>query len=549
MQSTTVAAFCLGGTALGSVAGAQSPHYAIQGASPGDQLGWSIASTPDVDGDGARELIVSGAARLVLVSGASGVERWSQTPDWPLGSPEARRVSGIDDIDGDGAGDVLVADADATTMSLSRGIVRAYSGSTGALIHEFQTTPPLRHIGESLADLGDVDGDGRADFVVAGRDALNVGHARVYSGIDAHVIHEVTTGGSAQTAVANAGDVDADGIDDFIASSASAGSLWVFSGATAAPLHHIGLPGGYTGLASAGDVDADGHADFAVANQLMPSQPMRVYSGATGTELLSSYPATDGIADLGDVDGDGRHEIALFGRGGGALPPCGIAVSTAGGAILARLHGRHELDYAGFAPRFPMCGLGDVDGDGSSEVAVAQPSYGVGEHGDALGKVWVYTSIARTSVGAGFGFGDGSGAPCPCGNPAPNAGSGCANSTGQGAVLAAHGSTSVLADDFALDVTGVRRDVLCSIAFSSATAPGPGPIVGDGRRVLGGAVQRILTGFTAFDGFATSGFELGWRQLWAPGSTVYFQAAYRDGSGPCGGGINLTNGVALTFTP
>ena len=33
------------------------------------------------------------------------------------------------------------------------------------------------------------------------------------------------------------------------------------------------------------------------------------------------------------------------------------------------------------------------------------------------------------------------------------------------------------------------------------------------------------------------------------GSTWYFQAWYRDPSGPCTQGANLTNGLGITFTP
>ncbi|MCA9218822.1 MAG: hypothetical protein KDA71_00765, partial [Planctomycetales bacterium] len=58
-------------------------------------------------------------------------------------------------------------------------------------------------------------------------------------------------------------------------------------------------------------------------------------------------------------------------------------------------------------------------------------------------------------VGTAFCFGDGSGSFCPCGNNG-NAGEGCANSTGVGAILFGTGSDSVSADDLVFNAQQLR---------------------------------------------------------------------------------------------
>jgi len=534
--------------AFSSLAFSQHAQRTLVGAADSG-LGWSIDSTADIDGDGVRELILSGNTELRVASGATGATLWSVAPAWPLGDPARRIVSGIDDIDGDGAGDVLIGDRLASSTNLKRGIVRAYSGASGALL--FELTPPQLHhsIGEALDGMGDVDGDGAPDFLVAGRNEMNSGIVRVHSGVDAHVIHEIATGGSGQVGAARVGDLDADGVDDFVAASASAGTMAAYSGAAGARLYSVNLPGGYTRFTGVDDVDGDGHADFAASNEVFLGMPARLFSGATGTELRSFFPSSDGVVALGDFDGDGRRDLALFGRADAAVPPQGLVVSTGTGTVLARFSGRRERGAGGLPEFLAVCDLGDVTGDGARDFAVAQASYDAESPAGERGKVWIYDSLATSAVGTVFGAGDGSGAPCPCGNTAPNAGAGCANSTGQGATLAARGSTSIAADDFVIDVTGMRRDVLCSLALGTLAAPGQGPIVGAGRRVIAGPVLRMQTSFTALDGATTSGVELARLGLWTAGDTVYLQAAYRDPNGLCGASLNLSNGLRVTFTP
>ncbi len=151
-----------------------------------------------------------------------------------------------------------------------------------------------------------------------------------------------------------------------------------------------------------------------------------------------------------------------------------------------------------------------------------------------------------TELGSPFCFGDGSGAPCPCGNggAAPR---GCANSTGSGALLAATGTSSLAANDLVLHASSMPGST--SALLFQGTSPvngGAGVVFGDGLRCAGGNVTRL--GTRAASAGAAS---------WGPGlphgiglpTTLQFQVWYRNVVGPCGSGWNLSNGLAVAFTP
>ena len=65
------------------------------------------------------------------------------------------------DVNGDGAADVL-----AVGGCFAPNVVRAFDGTTGALLREYPFTPPDWSCGFHLA-AGDVNGDGRADVIVS----------------------------------------------------------------------------------------------------------------------------------------------------------------------------------------------------------------------------------------------------------------------------------------------------------------------------------------------------------------------------------------------
>jgi hypothetical protein len=141
----------------------------------------------------------------------------------------------------------------------------------------------------------------------------------------------------------------------------------------------------------------------------------------------------------------------------------------------------------------------------------------------------------------------------PCGNDDPNAG--CKNSTGVGAQLTPSGSTSVAADDLVLTATALPTNKQL-ILMMSAGVVAPLPF-SDGRRCLVGLISRFPPKNSGAGGTAAYGPGLAAYSVGAfpvlnhivPGALFGFQAWYRDPTGPCGSGSNLTNAVRATFVP
>ncbi len=154
--------------------------------------------------------------------------------------------------------------------------------------------------------------------------------------------------------------------------------------------------------------------------------------------------------------------------------------------------------------------------------------------------------------GTAYCFGDGSGTPCPCGN-ASSGGTGCANSTGDGAELWACGSARVSVNNLRFTASNlVPGGPALLFVGQNATNGGNGSVFRDGLVCTDQSTVTIGWDYPNSSGGLTWFTDLSGPSIWAPGAgdTLYFQSWYRDLNGsPCGTSQNLTNGVEITFRP
>jgi hypothetical protein len=235
----------------------------------------------DIDGDGVPDFAATYTQqykrRLALFSGRSG---------GILVDSSGFRVCGVGDLDGDGADEYVIGYPGDSTVTTGAGAARLHSGKTGKVIRSWYGNGYGTGLGWRVASCGDLDQDGKGDFLVTG--------AR-------HASSTVWRTGYVQ-AISSRGPV-----------------LWEWRGLG----YHPDYFGWNIGAANA---DGDGIPDiFISAGGDLTPERVRVYSGRTGKKLLfidrlegtrDNMP-TDVIANVGDTNGDGFDDLAFAQTGNG----------------------------------------------------------------------------------------------------------------------------------------------------------------------------------------------------------------------------------------
>ncbi len=290
----------------------------------------------------------------------------------------------IGDLDGDGKADLAVANINSNTLSVFRNT--SSSGAITAGSFAVKVDFPTGTNPYSVA-IGDLDGDGRADMAVTNLLSNTVSVFRntgssgaITSGSFAAKVDFTT--GSEPWSVA-IGDLDGDGKADMAVANFTATSVSVFrntsssgaitSGSFAARVNFTTGSGPFS--VAIGDLDGDGKADLAVAN--MSSSTVSVFrntsiSGAiTAGSFATRVNFTTGTfpysVAMGDLDGDGKAEMAVANYSSNSLSV--FRNTSSSGAITSGSFAA-RVDFATGTNPYSVA-IGDLDGDSKADLAVA----------------------------------------------------------------------------------------------------------------------------------------------------------------------------------
>jgi Ca2+-binding RTX toxin-like protein len=351
--------------------------FVIHGQETFDEVGRSVSSAGDINGDGFDDLLI----------GAEGGDGPGNTRP--------------------GAGDTYVVFGHASGFPAAIELAAVAAGNGGFVIHGQDVGDAS---GEAVSSAGDINGDGFDDLLIGALVADGAGNMLDKAG-DSYVVFGKASGFAAEVDLAavaagnggfvihgqnandvsgfsvSSGDINGDGFDDLI----------------------IGAEGG-DGPNNSRDHAGDTYVVFGHAGGFAAEIDLAAVAAGNGGFVIHGQDAYDSsgwsVSSAGDVNGDGFDDIIIgavnadgpnntrnvagdsyvvFGHAGGFAAEIDLAAVAAGNGGFV-IHGQEALDFSGFS----VSSAGDINGDGFDDLLIgAEGGDGPGNTRDHAGDSYV----------------------------------------------------------------------------------------------------------------------------------------------------------------
>jgi hypothetical protein len=337
------------------------------------QAGGPVAAQAlrDLNGDGKLDIVtldaIAGTVHVLLGTGAGA---FGAAMAYPLGTATSASGLGalaIGDVNGDGKPDIAAVEPSSATLFVLVG----KGDGTFSGPKTFPTAPS-----PSALALGDMNGDGKLDVATASSGnggTTDKGEAGVLLGDGqgnfAASVNYPTGVGTDGVAL---GDLDGDGKLDIVVANLGLDDWWSVGvlrgkgdGTFAA---EVEFPSGFGPNSLAlGDVNKDGKLDVVMTNATAGGSVSVLLGNGDGTLAMNvdTYIGESAVAvTLGDVDGDHNVDVVAIGDGSVVV-------------LLGKGDGTFPTSLA-FAAHTSSLSLGDLNGDGRTDVVVAATPSSVG---------------------------------------------------------------------------------------------------------------------------------------------------------------------------